>query len=112
MYGKTAAFRAVMLLSVSPIYAAVRLMMTERRCTAWAAVCIFCKGLLADRRYAWRGAAFAGLGMLSIHIAPRGRFSCFIHWTGLRGSGWCGLNPTAALIALALFSPVIVERPA
>ncbi len=114
LYGKTAAFVAVLLLSALPFFFATGfLMMPDAPLTAaWAGTLYFAeRALLAERKKAWLGLGVTlGLGLLSKYsIALLGPALLLFMAVDPRARAWLQtLWPYgAALIALLIFSPVI-----
>ena len=119
LYGKTAAFITLLLLSTLPFFFAMGiLMMPDAPLTAaWAGALFFLeRALLGERRKAWLGVGLCmGFGMLSkytvallgpatlifILVDPVSRRWLFSFWPYL-----------AALIAMLLFSPVLAWNAA
>jgi dolichol-phosphate mannosyltransferase len=119
LFGKTAAFLAVLLFSVLPFFFAMGLlMMPDVPLTAtWAGGLYFLeRATLAKRREAWLGLGLCmGLGMLSKYtIALLGPATLIFLLLDPRSRRWLW-SPwpyVAALIALLLFSPVITWNAA
>ncbi len=115
LYDRLTAFRSVMLLSILPVFFLVGMMMTpDAPLTAcWSAVIYFLyRAFLLERPYAWLGVGiFLGLGMFSKYtIALLGPAIVLFMLIDSRGRKWF-FRPwpyLAALIALAIFSPVII----
>ena len=115
LYNRLAAFRAVMLLSVLPVFFAVGLLITpDAPLTAcWSAVIYFLyRALLLQKPRAWLGVGiFLGLGMFSKYtIALLGPSIVLFLLIDRKSRRWFA-NPwpyIAVLVALVLFSPVIL----
>ena len=115
LYGRLAAFRAVMLLSVLPVFFSVGLFMTpDAPLTAcWSGVLYFLyRAFLLEMPRAWLGVGIClGLGMFSKYtIALLGPGIVLFMLIDPKGRRWL-LRPEpyiAVIIALLLFSPVIV----
>ena len=115
LYGRLAAFRAVMLLSVLPVFFSVGLFMTpDAPLTAcWSGALYFLyRAFLLERPRAWLGVGIClGLGMFSKYtIALLGPGIVLFMLIDSKGRKWL-FKPEpylAVIIALLLFSPVIV----
>ena len=115
LYGKTAAFVAVLILCTLPFFFMTGLFMTPDAplTAAWAAALYFLeRALIGGRRAAWLGAGIAiGIGMLSKYtIALLGPATLLLVLLDPELRRWLRdpLPYLAALIALLVFSPVIV----
>jgi dolichol-phosphate mannosyltransferase len=115
LYGKTAAFLAVLILSTLPFFFMTGLFMTPDAplTAAWAAALYFLeRALIGGHRAAWLGAGLAiGLGMLSKYtIALLGPATLLLVLLDPELRRWLRdpLPYLGALIALLVFSPVIV----
>jgi len=119
LYGKTAAFNAVLLFAVLPFFFAIGLlMMPDAPLTAaWAGTLYFLeRALLAQRPKAWLGVGVCmGLGMLSKYsLALLGPATLVFLLLDAKSRRWFW-SPwpyLAAAIAAVLFSPVIVWNAA
>lgn len=114
LFGKSAAFLAVLLLSVLPFFFATGLLMTPDAplTAAWAGALYFLeRALLGERRAAWWGVGVCvGLGMLSKYtIALLGPATLLFLLLDPRMRRWLRRPEPyiAVLIAALLFSPVI-----
>jgi dolichol-phosphate mannosyltransferase len=115
LFGKSAAFRAVLLLAVLPFFFGVGFFMTPDAplVASWAGALYFLQlALLRDRHLAWWGVgACIGLGMLSKYtIALLVPAALVFMLIDRRARRWL-LRPepyAAALAAIVLFSPVLV----
>jgi dolichol-phosphate mannosyltransferase len=115
LFDRAAAFRAILLLAVLPIYFGLGLFMTPDAplCAAWAGCLYFLeRALLAQDRHAWWWAGLClGLGMLSKYtIALLGLGTLIFLLVDKRSRRWLSRpDPyVAAVIALILFSPVLL----
>lgn len=115
MFGKSAAFVSLLLVAVLPFYFATGLIMTpDAPLTAcWAGALFFLeRALVGGRRSAWWGAGICiGLGMLSKYtIALLGPATLILMLADVRAREWLKRPQPylAALLALAIFSPVII----
>lgn len=115
LYGKTAGLVALMLFSILPFFFATGLLMMPDAplVAAWAGALYFLeRALINERPLAWLGVGVCiGLGMLSkytiVLLAPASLLLILVDPT-LRRWLWHPLPYLAALIAVLLFSPVIV----
>ncbi len=115
LYDKPAAFRAVLLLAVLPIYFGLGFFMTPDAplWAAWAGSLYFLeRALVAQERRSWWGVGLCvGLGMLSKYtIALLGLGTLTFLLIDRRSRRWF-FRPepyVAAIIAIVLFSPVIL----
>ncbi|MCH8924065.1 MAG: glycosyltransferase family 39 protein, partial [Planctomycetes bacterium] len=115
LFGRTAAWRTVLLLAVLPAYFGVGFMMTPDAplYAAWAGCLFFLeRALIAQRRSAWLGVGVClGLGMLSKYtIALMGPSIILFVLIDRRSRRWL-LRPEpylAIACSLAIFSPVII----
>jgi dolichol-phosphate mannosyltransferase len=115
LYGKTAAFVAVMMFCTLPFFFATGLLMTPDAplTAAWAGALYFLeRALIGERREAWLGVGLCmGFGMLSKYtIALLGpAILLFVLLDpGLRRWLWQPWPYLAALIAAVIFSPVVI----
>jgi dolichol-phosphate mannosyltransferase len=115
LYDKSTAIRAVMLLAVLPFYFATGAVMTADAplVAAWAATLYYMeRALIGDRRAAWLGMGIAfGLGILSKYtLGLLGLSALVFVIVDPAARRWLGRpHPyLAAVLALLLFSPVIV----
>ena len=115
LYGKTAAFVAVMMFCTLPFFFATGLLMTpDAPLTAvWAGALYFLeRALIGERREAWLGVGLCmGFGMLSKYtIALLGPATLLFVLLdpGLRRWLWQPWPYVAALIAAVIFSPVVI----
>ena len=115
LFDRPAAFRAILLLAVLPIYFGLGLFMTPDipLSAAWAGCLYFLeRALLAQERRAWWWAALClGIGMLSKYtIALLGLATLIFLLVDKRSRRWLSRpDPyVAAVIALILFSPVLL----
>jgi dolichol-phosphate mannosyltransferase len=115
LFDRPAAFRAILLLAVLPIYFGLGLFMTPDipLSAAWAGCLYFLeRALLAQERRAWWWAALClGIGMLSKYtIALLGLATLIFLVVDKRSRRWLSRpDPyVAAVIALILFSPVLL----
>jgi len=115
LFDRPAAFRATLLLAVLPIYFGLGLFMTPDipLSAAWAGCLYFLeRALLAQERRAWWWAALClGIGMLSKYtIALLGLATLIFLLVDKRSRRWLSRpDPyVAAVIALILFSPVLL----
>ncbi|MFB3891086.1 MAG: glycosyltransferase family 39 protein [Phycisphaerae bacterium] len=115
MFGKTSAFRTVLLLAILPIFSSTGLVMTPDAplYACWAGSLYFLeRALLAGRGKAWLGFGLClGLGLLSKYTIALLVPAAFVFLIADRPSRrWFGRPEPylAAVIALAAFSPVIV----
>jgi dolichol-phosphate mannosyltransferase len=115
LFGKSAAFRAVLLLAALPIFFAFGFFMTPDAplIACWAGAIHFLeRALLGERRRAWWGAGVCvGLGMLSkytiVLLGPATLL--FLLWDRSSRHWLSRPEPyAAAALALMLFSPVVV----
>src|SRR5882724_7784418 len=115
LYDRPAAFRAVLLLAVLPIYFGLGFFMTPDAplCAAWAGCLYFLeRALVAQDRRSWWGVGLCvGLGMLSKYtIALLGLGTLMFLLIDRRSRRWL-VRPesyVAAITATLLFSPVIL----
>jgi dolichol-phosphate mannosyltransferase len=115
LFGRTVAWRTVLLLAVLPAYFGVGFLMTPDAplYACWAGCLFFLeRALVAERRGAWLGVGVClGLGMLSKYtIALLGPAIILFVLTDRRSRRWL-LRPEpylAILCSLAIFSPVII----
>ena len=115
LYGKTAAFVAVLLFSTLPFFFATGLLMTPDAplTAAWAGTLYYLeRALIAERRVAWLGVGLCmGLGMLSKYtialLAPTTLVFILLD-PGLRRWLWNPWPYLAALVGLLVFSPVVI----
>lgn len=115
LYDRPAAFRAILLVAVLPIYFGLGFFMTPDAplFAAWAGALYFLeRALVAQNRRAWWGVSLCvGLGMLSKYtIALLGLGTLTFLLIDRRARPWL-LRPEpyiAALTAIVLFSPVIL----
>jgi len=115
LFGKSAAFRAVLLLSVLPAFFLFGFFMTPDAplIACWAGALHFLeRALLGERRIAWWGAGVClGLGMLSKYsIALLGPATLLFLLSDRRSRRWLSRPEpyAAALTALLLFAPVLL----
>jgi len=115
LYGKTAAFVAVMMFCTLPFFFATGLLMTPDAplTAAWAGALYFLeRALIGERREAWLGVGLCmGFGMLSKYtIALLGPATLLFVLLdpGLRRWLWQLWPYLAALIAAVIFSPVVI----
>ncbi len=115
LYGKTAAFVAILMFCMFPFFFATGLLMTpDAPLTAsWAGVLYFLeRALLGERREAWLGVGLCvGLGMLSkytIALLGPATLLFLLLDPGLRRWLWQPWPYLAVLIATLVFSPVIL----
>jgi dolichol-phosphate mannosyltransferase len=115
LFDRPAAFRAILLIAVLPIYFGIGFFMTPDAplCAAWAGCLYFLeRALLArDRRAWWWAGLCLGIGMLSKYtIALLGLGTFIFLVVDKRSRDWLFRpNPyVAAVIALILFSPVLL----
>jgi dolichol-phosphate mannosyltransferase len=115
LFGKSAAFRAVLLLAALPLFFAFGFFMTPDAplIACWAGAIHFLeRALLGERRRAWWGAGVCvGLGMLSKYtIALLGPATLLFLLTDRSSRHWLSRPEpyAAASVALLLFSPVMV----
>jgi len=115
LFGKSAAFRAVLLLAALPLFFAFGFFMTPDSplIACWAGAIHFLeRALLGERRRAWRGVGVCvGLGMLSkytiVLLGPATLL--FLLWDRPSRHWLSRPEPyAAASLALILFSPVVV----
>jgi dolichol-phosphate mannosyltransferase len=115
LYGKTAAFIAVLLFSTLPFFFATGLLMTPDAplTAAWAGTLYYLeRALIAERRVAWLGVGICmGLGMLSKYtialLAPATLVFILLD-PGLRRWLWQPWPYLAAIVGLLIFSPVVI----
>ncbi len=115
LYGRATAFRAVLLLSILPVFFSIGLIMTpDAPLTAcWSGLIYFLyRALLLEKPKAWLGVGISlGLGMFSKYtIALLGPAIVLFMLIDPKSRKWL-LKPgpyLAVLIALLIFSPVIV----
>ena len=115
LYGKTAAFVAIMLFCILPFFFATGLLMTPDAplTAAWAGTLAFLeRALIGNRREAWLGVGLCmGLGMLSkytiVLLGPATLLFILLD-PGLRRWLWQPWPYLAVLIATLVFSPVIL----
>jgi dolichol-phosphate mannosyltransferase len=119
LYGKTAAFIAVMLFSALPFFFAMGLVMVPDSplTAAWAGALYFLeRATLGERRAAWLGVGVCiGLGMLSKYTIALLGLATFIFLlvdAKSRRWLWTPWPYLAAVIAILLFSPVIAWNAA
>jgi len=115
LFDRPAAFRAILLLAVLPIYFGLGLFMTPDAplCAAWTGCLYFLeRALLAQDRHAWWWAGLClGIGMLSKYtIALLGLGTLIFLLVDKRSRRWLSRpDPyVASVIALILFSPVLL----
>jgi dolichol-phosphate mannosyltransferase len=115
LYGAAAALAALLLAQALPFFFLAGLLMTPDAplTAAWAASLYFLeRALIAEQRRAWLLAGIAlGLGMISKYsIALLVAVSCaFMLWDAKARRWWRRPEPyVAALLAAAIFSPVII----
>ena len=115
LFGKSAAFRAVLLLAALPLFVAFGFFMTPDAplIACWAGAIYFLeRALLGERRRAWWGAGVClGLGMLSKYtIALLGPATLLFLLSDRSSRHWLSKPEpyAAASVALMLFSPVMV----
>jgi dolichol-phosphate mannosyltransferase len=115
MFGKSAAFRAVLLLAALPLFVVFGFFMTPDAplIACWAGAIYFLeRALLGERRCAWWGAGVClGLGMLSKYtIALLGAATLLFLFSDRSSRHWLSRPEpyAAACMALMLFSPVMV----
>ena len=115
LYGKTAAFVAVMMFCTLPFFFATGLLMTPDAplTAAWAGALYFLeRALIGERREAWLGVGLCmGFGMLSKYtIALLGPATLLFVLLdpGLRRWLWQPWPYLATLIAAVIFSPVVI----
>lgn len=115
VYDKTAAFRSLLLLSILPIYAVVGIMMTPDAplIAAWAGCLYFLeRALIAGRGNAWLGVGICmGVGMLAKYTIALLAPAILVYLIVNRSSRVWLRRPQpymAALIAVLLFSPVLI----
>lgn len=115
LFGKTVAFRTLLLVAVLPIYFGVGLLMTPDAplYAAWAGCLYFLeRALLAENRRAWWGVGVClGLGMLSKYtIALLGPAALAFVLLDPRSRRWLARPEPylAAVTAALVFSPVIL----
>ncbi len=115
LYGRTAAFIALLLLSILPFFFAVGVLMTPDAplTAAWAGALHFLeRALIGKRNKAWIGVGICiGIGMLSkytIGLLGLGTVIFLLLHPGSRRWFFSPWPYAGALIAVVLFSPVIV----
>ena len=115
LYGKTAAFVAVLMFCTLPFFFATGLLMTPDAplTAAWAGALYFLeRALIGERREAWLGVGLCmGFGMLSKYtIALLGPATLLFVLLdpGLRRCLWQPWPYLAALITAVIFSPVVI----
>jgi dolichol-phosphate mannosyltransferase len=115
LYGESSALAALLLAQALPFFFLSGLLMTPDAglTAAWAASLYYLeRALVAGRPSAWWGAGIAlGLGVISKYsiglLAPV--VAAFMLWDAQARRWWLRWEPyAAALIALAIFSPVII----